>query len=100
MDISSTLRLYEKGLTTKSETLLRICQTAVDYDPAEIAPALPLEWLSEIKVIALEENDSRVIIAGTFSSGGDEAYCDAESKRFNHGRHRWREFFSSQPTSN
>lgn len=92
--------MYERGQTTKCATVARLCQAAAESEPTMISQCIPLELLSEIKVLAFQQNDSRIIFGGSFTSGADvEAFFEAENKRLNDGRQRWREFFSSQSIS-
>lgn len=89
--VRAVLKNYAAGRYTKLETLSRLDEAAVVYEPSELAAELSPEWLQPIREHNANppQSASEIIY---ISPAGD---CEAGQKRAFEASWRWHRYFKS-----
>lgn len=97
------LRLYDAGVLTRHELLIRLGQAAADRAPAGIAAEFPADVLAEVREWAAvpPASPDRCRVFGSICAGPGfdaDAYFREESRRLYEGLWRWhRHFADTEP---
>lgn len=86
MDILRIMRDYEAGRITKMETIICLCDLAVDLEPSQITLTIPAEFFTELRELANSGNGPHRLTRG-------------DEQRFNLGLNKWREYFAMEDSN-
>lgn len=98
-EIASRLtRAYEKAIYTREEAIAQIVEAAATVSTAELAEAIPGDWLADVKAKTVDPppspEDVVFLYGALFRDGTDcEAYYAERRRLWDRGAWNWRRFF-------
>jgi hypothetical protein len=90
--------MYDRGMVTRMELVIRLAQAAVDHPPETFAHDIPADLLAELRGLCANPPDPETVCItgfGMFPRGYDRtAHYREQSRHYVEGLRRWRTYFA------